>query len=731
MRLLLICLLLAASALGLPGNAGPYRLDLTTDPAVIPVGQAELFIRVQDASGKPVEGAKVRALAKMPTMDMGEKEQTARPAGEPGLYRVPAAFAMGGEYVVTISVDGPAGEGTAEFKVATGQSTATSGTGMGAYVAAGVALVALAGLGLWLYRAGHLPPLGTFVNRQVVGGVLLLAVMAGGAYWAVHKFRRPGSMTPLEAQVMEMNLPAPPGTVAVQVAPVKRGSVDVTVRYAGQAVAYQEQPIYPRTEGIVEWMPFYVGDRVETGQTVARLDVSRLRPEQLERAAGSKEAASAVDVARSEADQAAAEVQLAEAERAERQAAVSAAQAKVDQAVARSEAARAQARYRREEVRRSRTLAEAGGLSQEDLQRDEAEAREAEEKLNESFAEVEAARAEVRAARSQELAHHAHVQSVEAARRTREHQVEQAQAQLASAQARQAGAEAQLGYAEVKSSLDGVVTARKISPGVLVQPGEALLEVAQIDPIRLQANVSESDLAGVDEGDPVRVLDRRGQLVRGRVTSVAPAVNASTRQGMVEAVVPNRDARFLPGNLVRLELVTDQLEDTLYVPSEAVQESGPDRWVWVAQPEASGHIAHRVTLKTGPSNGATTAVLSGLEEGQLVITSGAGSLREGDSVAVPSVAAEPAGQESGPTVRITEKGFEPDKVEVAAGKPVKLTFLRTTDATCGTEVTFPDLKLTKKLPLNQPVTVELTPHAGHTLHFTCGMNMLKGQVVVR
>ena len=86
--------------------------------------------------------------------------------------------------------------------------------------------------------------------------------------------------------------------------------------------------------------------------------------------------------------------------------------------------------------------------------------------------------------------------------------------------------------------------------------------------------------------------------------------------------------------------------------------------------------------------------------------------------------------EAMPGVRITEKGFEPDKVEVAAGKPVKLTFLRTTDATCGTEVTFPDLKLTKKLPLNQPVTVELTPHAGHTLHFTCGMNMLKGTLIV-
>ncbi len=727
MRRFLIWLWLAAVAFGLTGTAGPYRVELSVDPAVVPVGPAELVIRVLDSAGQPVEGATVKALAKMPTMDMGEREQTARPTGEPGVYRVSAAFSMAGSYQVKVTIQGKAGEGNVTFDLATGQSTAAGGAPW-LLILGGVGLVALLGIVYALHRAGHLPSWHRVANRQVLGGLFLLAVMAAGAVYAVRHFRRPGAMTPLEAQVMEMNMPAPPGTLAVETVPVKRGKVEASVRYAGQAVAYQEQPLYPRTEGIIEWMPFYVGDPVSKGEVVARLDVSQLEPEQLEREAGAREALGAVDVARAEEDQARAEVELAEAERSEKEAGVTTALARADQAAAQVESARADALFKRGELRRSRALAQAGGLSQEDLQRDEAETEAAEQKLREAFSEVEAARAEVKAARSQVEAHHAHVESVEAARETRRRQVNQAEASLAGARARLRGSEARLGYAEVRSSLDGVVSARRISPGVLVQPGTALLEVAQIDPIRLQANVSEADLSRVAVGDPVRVVDSRGRTVQARVTSVSPAVNASTRQGIVEAVVRNRDHRFLPGNLVRLEVVTAAREDALFVPTSAIQEHGEDRWVWVARPEGSGHVARRAAIEVGISNGETSGVRSGLEEGDLVITSGSTTLRENDPVAV---AASKASETETPTVRVTEKGFEPASLTLPAGHKAKVTFLRTTDATCGTEVIFPELKLRKALPLNQPVTIELPAHSGHSLKFHCGMDMLRGTVVVR
>jgi plastocyanin domain-containing protein len=67
---------------------------------------------------------------------------------------------------------------------------------------------------------------------------------------------------------------------------------------------------------------------------------------------------------------------------------------------------------------------------------------------------------------------------------------------------------------------------------------------------------------------------------------------------------------------------------------------------------------------------------------------------------------------------------------VRAGVPARLTFVRTTDKTCATEVVFPALNIRRALPLNQPVVIDLAPAITGDVAFTCGMNMLKGVVVV-
>jgi plastocyanin domain-containing protein len=82
-------------------------------------------------------------------------------------------------------------------------------------------------------------------------------------------------------------------------------------------------------------------------------------------------------------------------------------------------------------------------------------------------------------------------------------------------------------------------------------------------------------------------------------------------------------------------------------------------------------------------------------------------------------------------IAVTEKGFEPDRVNLRAGRPARLTFVRTTDKTCGTEVVFPSLNIKRALPLNEPVAIDFTPSKAGDVTFACGMNMLKGVVVVQ
>ena len=80
---------------------------------------------------------------------------------------------------------------------------------------------------------------------------------------------------------------------------------------------------------------------------------------------------------------------------------------------------------------------------------------------------------------------------------------------------------------------------------------------------------------------------------------------------------------------------------------------------------------------------------------------------------------------------VNEQGYEPAKVTLRAGVPARLTFLRTTDKTCGTEVVFPSLNIKRALPLNEAVVIEFTPAKSGDIAFACGMNMLHGTIVVQ
>ena len=62
----------AAPTGGLPAQAGPYHLEVSTDPSPIPTGSAKVMVHVTDSAGKDVTGAQVRVLTQMPVMAMGE-----------------------------------------------------------------------------------------------------------------------------------------------------------------------------------------------------------------------------------------------------------------------------------------------------------------------------------------------------------------------------------------------------------------------------------------------------------------------------------------------------------------------------------------------------------------------------------------------------------------------------------------------------------------------------------
>ena len=82
-------------------------------------------------------------------------------------------------------------------------------------------------------------------------------------------------------------------------------------------------------------------------------------------------------------------------------------------------------------------------------------------------------------------------------------------------------------------------------------------------------------------------------------------------------------------------------------------------------------------------------------------------------------------------VLISEKGYEPGSLKLKRGIPARITFLRTTDRTCGTEIVIPAYGINKSLPLYEKVLVSFTPTKTGEYGFTCGMDMMRGKLVIQ
>lgn len=76
-------------------------------------------------------------------------------------------------------------------------------------------------------------------------------------------------------------------------------------------------------------------------------------------------------------------------------------------------------------------------------------------------------------------------------------------------------------------------------------------------------------------------------------------------------------------------------------------------------------------------------------------------------------------------------GYSPEVISIPRGKLTKINFLRTDPTECLSEVVLGDFKVRKELPLNQKVTIEITPQKSGEFKFTCGMNMYHGKIIVK
>ncbi len=230
---------------------------------------------------------------------------------------------------------------------------------------------------------------------------------------------------------------------------------------------------------------------------------------------------------------------------------------------------------------------------------------------------------------------------------------------------------------------------------------------------------------------------------RGRVSYIDPQVNPETRTAKLRVEVPNPRRELRLGMYADVVITGGTGSPVPMIPRRAVQHVGDRTVVYLANRKEPGTFVER-EVRLGAASGDLVEVKAGVQPDDLIVTAGSFSVRaererlglrrgQGGTLVPtePVVAPSSAPAVQSATIAVTEQGFDPAMVTLRAGAPARLVFTRTSDKTCGTEVVFLSLGIKRALPLNQPVTIDFTPERTGDIAFTCGMNMLKGVIVVR
>jgi RND family efflux transporter MFP subunit len=205
-----------------------------------------------------------------------------------------------------------------------------------------------------------------------------------------------------------------------------------------------------------------------------------------------------------------------------------------------------------------------------------------------------------------------------------------ARSRRAVAEATLAEAETYLSYATVNAPFSGTVTRKLVEVGDLAVPGKPLFTLEESGVQRFVATLPESKLGLIAEGDSLSVsLASAGLIVRGRVDELASSSDPITRTFVVKVALPNTPGSH-PGQFGRLLLPAGG-DETLFIPPKALIQRGQLDLVYVATPE---HHALLRLVRVGRAFPDRLEILSGLKEGELVVTHGQLDLSDGDSVVV-------------------------------------------------------------------------------------------------
>jgi len=213
---------------------------------------------------------------------------------------------------------------------------------------------------------------------------------------------------------------------------------------------------------------------------------------------------------------------------------------------------------------------------------------------------------------------------------------ESAKAQLEQAKANYELSEYQLEVSFMKAPFSGYITGKNIDENEPVNPmtpgGLGVVTLMDISKVKIRIGLSEVLFPKIKKGLPVIVTvdPYPEETFEGKISTVNPVADPRSRTFDCEIEIPNPDNKLRSGMFARVEIIVDKKENTIVLPMETIIDSDAGSYVYVVE----NNTAKKKFIKKGIEEKDRIEIISGINENDLVVSTGQEMLNDGDSVII-------------------------------------------------------------------------------------------------
>jgi len=199
----------------------------------------------------------------------------------------------------------------------------------------------------------------------------------------------------------------------------------------------------------------------------------------------------------------------------------------------------------------------------------------------------------------------------------------------------------------IRAPFAGRLGIRQVNLGQILEAGNEIVTLQALDPIFVDFLLPQQQLSQLKTGMTVRVTSNAlpGKVVEGQITTINPIVEETTRNIKVQATIRNTEEQLRPGMYVDVAIVLPVKKDVLVIPVTAVLYAPYSNSVFVVEEpkgdagqtkdgQEAGKVLRQQFVHLGEKRGDFVEVVSGLQDGETVVTTGVFKLRNGQAVII-------------------------------------------------------------------------------------------------